>query len=360
MIPALRDIPRAVRPAMLVAPGLTLMAFLVAAGAFFAIIGQPPVKTLADLWQFAMGDAFSRRETLIKTAPILLCALATAIPGRLGLISVGAEGQLHAGAIAGTAVVLLAPGWPVTLLLPAMLCAAMLGGALWGGIAGLLRAWLEVNETITTLVLNYVGVLMVSALVYGAWRDPANLGWPATAPFPDAATLPVWPGTRVHLGLGLGVVATLIAGFVFWRGMLAERVRLLHQNRKLGETFGLDYRRYTVALMLAGGAAAGVAGIAEVSAVQGRLQPGISIGYGLTGFLVAWLCGHRFLAILPVSLLIGGLIAASDSLQLFAKVPAASATVLQGLLFVTVLTVPGLVARWRNVRWRGIQGSGGR
>jgi simple sugar transport system permease protein len=339
--------PRAVRTEILVAPALTIVAFLLAASAFFAIIGQPPLKTLADLWQFAMGDAFSRRETLIKTAPILLCALATAIPGRLGLISVGAEGQLHAGAIAGTAVVLVQQDWPAALLLPAMLCAAMLGGALWGGIAGLLRAALEVNETITTLVLNYVAVLMVSALVYGAWRDPANLGWPATAQFPEAARLPVWPGTRVHLGLGLGVVGTVLAALLFWRGLLADRVRLLHENRKLGETFGLDYRRYIIALMLAGGAAAGIAGIAETSAVQGRLQPGISIGYGLTGFLVAWLCGHRFLAILPVSLLIGGMIAASDSLQLFAQVPAASATVLQGVLFVTVLTVPGLVARWR-------------
>jgi simple sugar transport system permease protein len=350
MISALRERPRAFRAERLIAPGLTLVAFLLAASAFFAIIGQPPLKTLADLWQFAMGDGFSRRETLIKTAPILLCALATAIPGRLGLISVGAEGQLHAGAISGTAVVLVQQDWPASVLLPAMLGAAMLGGALWGGIAGVLRAGLEVNETITTLVLNYVAVLMVSALVYGAWRDPANLGWPATAQFPDAAKLPVWPGTRVHLGLGIGLVGALLAAFLFWRGLLADRVRLLHENRKLGETFGLDYRRYIVALMLAGGAAAGVAGIAETSAVQGRLQPGISIGYGLTGFLVAWLCGHRFLAILPVSLLIGGMIAASDSLQLFAQVPAASATVLQGVLFVTVLTVPGLVARWRDRR----------
>jgi simple sugar transport system permease protein len=350
MIASLRAIPRGLRPDTLVAPGLTLLAFLVAAGVFFAIIGQPPVKTLTDLWEFSMGDGFSRRETLIKTAPILLCALATAIPGRLGLISVGAEGQLHAGAIAGTAVVLLQQDWPAAVLLPTMLCAAMLGGALWGGIAGVLRAGLDVNETITTLVLNYVAVLMVSALVYGAWRDPGNLGWPATAQFPDAAKLPVWPGTRVHLGLGLGFVGAVLAALLFWRGLLADRVRLLHENRKLGETFGLDYRRYIIALTLAGGAAAGVAGIAETSAVQGRLQPGISIGYGLTGFLVAWLCGHRFLAILPVSLLIGGLIAASDSLQLFARVPAASATVLQGLLFVTVLTVPGLVARVRGRR----------
>lgn len=330
--------------------GLTLLAFLLVSMAFFVAIGQPPLKTLGDIWQFSVGEDFSRAETLVKTAPILLCALAAAIPGRLGLISVGAEGQLHAGAIAGTATVLMLPGWPASALLPVMLAAAMLGGALWGGIAGVLRARLEVNETITTLVLNYVAILMVNALVFGVWRDPGNLGWPATALFPSAAVLPYWPGTRVHLGLLLGVILALGAAFLFWRGLMADRIRLLHQNHKLGETFGLDFRRYVIVLMLAGGAVAGLAGIAEVSAIHGRLQPNISIGYGLTGFLVAWLCGHRFLAITPVSLMIGALIAAGDSLQLFARVPAASATVLQGLLFVTVLAVPGLVNRWKAPR----------
>jgi len=348
MIARMRSLPSALHGAGVAV--LTLAAFLAATSVFFLVIGQPPGKTLLDLWDFAAGDAFSRSETLVKTAPILLCALAAAIPGRLGLISVGAEGQLNAGAVAGTAVVLAAPGWPAPLLMPAMLAAGIVGGALWGGLPGFLRARLEVNETITTLVLNYVAVLLVNGLVFGPWRDPANLGWPATAGFPDAARLPEWPGTRVHLGLAFGIALALAAAWVFGRGLFAARVRLLSENRKLGETYGLDYRRYVLLLMAAGGGVAGLAGIAEASAIQGRLQPGLSVGYGLTGFLVAWLCGHRFLPILPVSLVIGGLIAASDSLQLFAKVPAASATIVQGLLFVTVLAVPGLLNRGRAGR----------
>lgn len=326
----------------------TLAGFLAVAMIFFALIGQPPLRTLGDLFVFAAGDPFSRGETLIKTAPILFCALAAAMPGRLGLISVGAEGQLHAGAIAGTAVMLLARDLPMAILLPATLIAGIVGGAVWGAIAGGLRAWLEVNETITTLVLNYIAILFVNALVFGAWRDPANQGWPATAPFPDTAILPDIGGSRVHFGLLLGVFIACSAAFVFRHGIFADRIRLLRENRKLAATFGLDYGRYVILVMLAGGGAAGLAGIIEASAIQGRLQPGLSVGYGLTGFLVAWLCGHRFLAILPVSLLIGGLIAAGDSLQLFAKVPAASATVLQGLLFLVVLIVPGLMKRWRG------------
>lgn len=326
---------------------LTIGAFLAAALAFFALIGQPPIKTLLDLFVFAAGDPFSRGQTLLKAAPIVLCALAAAIPGRLGLISVGAEGQLHAGAITGTAVMLIWQDGPAPLLLPAVLLAGVVGGALWGGIAGYLRARLDVNETIVTLVLNYVAVLMVNALVFGAWRDPGNQGWPATVSFPDAAIIPDITRSGAHAGLILGILLALAAAWLFWRGIFADRVRLLQDNRKVSATFGLDFGRYAILLMLAGGGVAGLSGIVEASAVQGRLQPGLSLGYGLTGFLVAWLCGHRFVAIIPVSLLIGGLIAAGDSLQLFAKVPAASATVLQGLLFFVVLVVPGLLRRWR-------------
>lgn len=331
--------------ARLLVPAATALAFLAVSALFFVAIGQPPLRTLASLVDFAAGDSFSREESLLKAAPILLCAIAAAIPGRLGLISVGAEGQLHIGAILGTFVVLGLPGAPAIILVPTMLAAAMLGGAVWGGVPGWLRGRLAINETILTLVMNYIAVLFVNALVFGPWRDPGNLGWPATARFPDAAALPVLPGTRLHLGLWLGVVLALVCARAFHAGTRAERIRVLALNRKVGETFGLNFAAHAVVLMALGGAAAGLAGLAEVAAIQGRLQPGLSLGYGLTGFLVAWLCRHRFLPILVGSVLIGALLAAGDSLQLFARVPAASVTVLQGLLFVTVLAVPGLIRR---------------
>jgi len=328
--------------------GATLTAFVVVSSLFFVAIGQPPARTLVNMIVFAVGDAYSLGETLVKTAPILLCALAAAIPGRLGLISVGAEGQLHIGAIFGTAAVLAAsPGAGGWYLIPALLAAGAVGGGLYGFIPGFLRSRLEINETISTLVLNYVAILMVSALVYGPWRDPANLGWPATSPFPAGAILPTIDDSRVHLGLVLGIAAAAVLHLLFTRGRWALSIRVLAGNRKVGETFGLNYRRQVVLLMALGGAVAGIAGIAEVSAVQGRLQPGISIGYGLTGFLVAWLSRHEPLIIIPVSFLVAGLISAGDALQMFAKVPAASVIVLQGLLFATALAVPGLLNRFR-------------
>lgn len=330
--------------------GVTALGFLVLTSAFFSLLGKPPFEMLWSLIVFATGDAYSISQTFAKTTPILLCALAVAVPGRLGLISVGAEGQLHAGAIAGTGMVLLAPELPGFALIPLMLAAAAFGGAIYGYLPGLMRARLDVNETITTLLLNYVSVMLVSALVFGIWRDPESQGWPATISFPDGAVLPALSGSRIHLGLLLGLLIAIALHLFFHHSRWSQRIRILAGNRKVGETFGVNFGFWVVVLMALGGAIAGIAGIAEVSAIQGRLQPSISLGYGLTGFLVAWLSRHQPLIIVPVSIFVGALVAGSDALQLFAKVPAASAVIMQGMLFATALAVPGLLARWR-ARW---------
>jgi general nucleoside transport system permease protein len=332
-------------------PGVIMaVVFVLVAMAFFMSIGKPPWSTLTDMVRFAVGDTYSLSETLVKTAPILLCALATIVPARLGLVSVGADGQLFIGAIFGTAVVLTFRNAPAPILLPAMLLAGMVGGALWGFVPGLLRGRLDANETIITLLLNYVGALLVNALVFGPWKDPSNLGWPATVGFPAAATLPGFFGTRTHPGLVFGVLAAIGFGILFAKSRWGRELAVLRGNAKVGRMIGLSFPREAMLVMSLGGALGGLAGICEVAAIQGRLQPGISVGYGLTGFLVAWLSGHNAFVAIMVSFLIGGLTAAGDSLQLFAKVPAASATILQGLLFATALAVGGLSRQWRASR----------
>ncbi len=327
------------------AVALAAVCFLAIAAAFFLLIGKPPLQMLGTMVLYAFGDGYSLSETLVKATPILLCALAIIVPARLGLISVGADGQLYIGALAGTAVMLAgtaARGW---WLLPAVLLGAMAGGALWGGVAGVLKARIGVNETISTLLLNYIGVLLVNHFVYGTWRDPANLGWPSTIPFPPEATVPSLFGTRVHAGFLIALVGVAAGHAWLVRSRFGVELRVLRENRKVGDMVGLDYARNAIVTMAIGGAIAGIAGICEASAIQGRLQPGLSLGYGLTGFLVAWLSGHSFVWAAPISVLIGGLIAAGDALQLYAKVPAASATVLQGLLFATALAVAGVARR---------------
>lgn len=320
-------------------------AFLLAAAVFLMAIGRPPLATLGQMLLYGFGDGYSLSESLVKATPILLCALAVILPARLGLISVGGEGQMYFGALTGTAIVVFFPGGPVLLLLPAMLVAGALGGALWSGAAGLLHAKYNVNETISTLLMNYIAVLLVSYVIYGAWKDPSSLGWPASIPFPKAATVPSLFGTRVHAGLLVAVTAAVILHVAVTYARWGIALRVLSGNRKVGAMVGFSFVRQTLLVMAIGGALAGFAGICETSAIQGRLQAGLSVGYGLTGFLVAWLSGQHFLRAVPIAILIGGLIAAGDALQLYSKIPSASATILQGLLFVAALGASGLASR---------------
>ncbi len=313
--------------ALAVAGLATLLFFALAAG-FLLLIGQPPLAIMLDLVGYAFGDPYSLSESLVKATPILFCALAVIVPARLGLISVGGDGQLYCGALVGTGIVLAMPDAPLPLLMPAMLAGGALGGAAMALVAGGLRARFHVNETITTLLLNYVGVLLVNFVVYGPWKDPGNLGWPATITFPPAATVPGLFGTRAHAGLVIAVALAVLFHLVFGRGRLGLQLRILRDNERVGRMAGLSFAHMVVLTMAVGGATAGLAGIIETSAIQGRLQPGISLGYGLTGFLVAWLAGHNFLTAIPLAVLIGGLMAAGDTLQLFAKVPASSVTIL--------------------------------
>ena len=320
-------------------------AFLLAAVLFLAAIGRPPLTTLAEMALYAFGDGYSLSESLVKATPILLCALAVILPARLGLITVGGEGQLYFGALTGTGVVIAFPGASFFLLLPAMLLAGALGGAFWSGAAGLLRARFSVNETISTLLMNYVAILLVNYVIYGPWKDPNSQGWPASIPFPPAATVPSLFGAQVHIGLVIAVVAAVVLHVGVTRTRWGLELSVLSGNRKVGAMAGFSFVRQTVFVMAIGGALAGFAGICETSAIQGRLQAGLSVGYGLTGFLVAWLSGQHFLRAVPIAILIGGLIAAGDALQLYAKIPSASATILQGFLFVAALGASGLAGR---------------
>lgn len=304
---------------------------------FFLLIGKSPFPVFASMVTGAVGSGFAVSETLVKATPVLLCGLATLIPARLGLISVGAEGQLFIGSIGGTAAVLWLSEPLGILVLPAMLLCAAASAAAYGLLAGWLRSALAVNETISTLLLNYIAPLLVSYLVYGPWKDPASLGWPATVPFPDASVLPSLFGTRVHVGLLIGLCAILLASFVLGRTKLGYWLDLLREAPKVARRGGLLVGRATLIVMAVGGACAGIAGIVEVSVIEGRLQPDVGAGAGYAGFLVAWLAKGSPYKLIPLSLLLGALATAGDNLQLFEGLPSAVTYVLQGLLFCSAL-----------------------
>jgi simple sugar transport system permease protein len=321
--------------------GLAALLFLVLASAFFLLVGRNPAAMFALMFQGSFGGGYALSETLVKTAPILLCALATVLPARLGLISVGAEGQLTAGALAGTALVLAVGDRWGAFTKPAMLLAAAAGGAGLGALAGFLRARLRVNETISTLLLNYIAPLFVDYLVYGPWKDPQSLGWPSTVMFPEAARLPTFFGTRVHLGLVLGLGLVLAAHFVLSRTRWGFYLDVLRSSPALARRAGLGFGAAALVVMAVGGACAGLAGIAEASVLEGRLQSGVGATAGYSGFLVAWLARGRLPLLVPLAVLVAGLAASGDNLQLAADLPSATTYVMQGLLFAAALIAAG-------------------
>jgi len=328
-------------------PALAGLAFVALAAVFFAVIGRDPVALIGVVLQSAVGDGYAVSESLVRATPILLCALATALPARVGLITVGAEGQFYIGAIAGTGAVLSmlpAPGWTV---LPLMLVTGALGGMAWSLVSGLLRTGLQVNETISTLLNNYVAALLVTWLVYGPWKNPASQGWPATAEFPAAAKLPALADSRVHAGLLIGIGLAIVLHLALTRTRWGLVLDVLRSNPRAGLVAGLDFRRNALLVMALGGALAGLAGIAETASIQGRLQSDIAGGAGFSGFLVAWLARNHCLRIIPLSLLVGALLASGDGLQMLAQVPSSVTLVIQGLLFVAVLLVNGWLDRKR-------------
>jgi general nucleoside transport system permease protein len=333
----------------LVAP--PIFAFAVAIVLMIALLyaaGRDPVSTLWSIGVGGFGSVGGIKETITRMTPLLLCALAAGIPAKAGLFNIGGEGQLYIGAISATAVVIYLSWLPHWLIIPAMILFAFLGGALWGFIPGILRGWLRVNEVLVSLMLNFVAIALVEHLVHGIWKDPSALGWPYSVAFPEWAVLPTLGNSNIHLGLLLGLVAIALVYLLLRRTTWGFSVRVIEANSQTARHVGIPVGVYVIALMALGGAMAALAGLGEVSVIQGRLKIGISPGYGYTGFLVAWLARKNMLAILPVAFLVGGFYSGADALQLLAGLPSSTVDIFMGLIFLAFL-VDEYLRRQRTV-----------
>jgi simple sugar transport system permease protein len=311
-----------------------------AAVAIFALIvlidGTNPLDTVPLMWDASVGTAFGRNEVVVKLIPFGLCALAVAIPARVGLINVGGEGQFYMGAWAAAGVILYsdAPGWT---LIPLAFAAGALGGGAWAGLAALLRVKGKVNEAISSLLLNFVAIQFVNYFVYGPWKDPSGPNWPFSAQFPGAAMLPVVWGGRITAAIFFVAVGLVAMWLVLRYTRIGYHARVVGGNALAAERAGIPVGRYLFWSLAIGGAVAGIAGMAEVTGIQGRLRPGISVNYGYVGFLAAWLGGHRPLGILLACLLFGAISVGGDSLQLGLDLPGSTVNILMALILFGVL-----------------------
>ena len=332
----------------LLLPVLALAAGLLLFGLFVMIDGHDPLQAWALLFRGAFGDAFSLQNTLQRAAPLMLTALCVALPARAGLTVIGGEGALVLGGLACAAL-------PYALPLPAglagtalLLAAAAAAGAAWIALAGALRQWRGVNETISSLLLGYVAINLFKHIVEGPLRDPASLNKPSTLPLAESVRIGTIGSWDVHWGLIFGLVACVAAAL--WLSMTTHgfAVRVVGGNLRAARLAGLPAHRLVVVACALGGAAAGLAGGIEVAAVHTAANASLIVGMGYTGILVSFVARHHPLAIVPVSLLFGGFLAAGSLLQRRMGLPDASVQVLMGFSFVVILA---------SEAWRGRLGT---
>jgi simple sugar transport system permease protein len=268
----------------------------------------------------------------------MLIATGLAIGFRSNIWNIGAEGQLTFGAICGGGLALYFHTSESAWLLPAMVVAGAVGGGAWAAVPAFLRTRFNTNEILVSLMLNYVAVLFLSYLVHGPWRDPGGFNFPESRLFPDAALLPViLDDTRLHLGLVFALAAVGI-GWVFVRkSFLGYQMRVAGLADMAALYAGFDRKRMVWFGLLAGGVAAGVAGLCEAAGPIGQLLPSVSPGYGYAAIIVAFVGRLHPLGILLASLLMSLLYLGGESAQMDLGLPSAVTGVFQGLLLFFLL-----------------------
>ena len=318
---------------------------------FLLGIGKSPVEFIDYVWRGGFGTAFSFQNTLQRSSPLILTALAVAIPARIGLIMIGGEGALVLGGFAAAAVAVPMVGVvPPIVVIPVMVAAALLVGAVWVGIAGYLRYARGVNETIASLLLTYIGIAIMNFFVEGVMRDPTNPNKPSTKPIGDAYMVGHIPGTDVHWGFAVGVLLSIALYILMTRTTFGFAARVTGGNYRAALAQGLPVGRIIVSCAMIAGACAGLAGYFEVAAIQGRANASLAAGYGFTGILVSFLARHNPVVIVPVAILFGGLVASGGLIQRRMGLPDATVLVLQGLIFVVLLTSETLYGRFAIFR----------
>lgn len=315
-------------------------------GVFLALSGVNPFDVFASIYRGAFGSWFSWQNTLQLAAPLMLTALCTALPARLGLIVIGGEGALVVGGVAAVAMALIMRSEPPFAVIAGMMLAGMVAGGLWVGLAGALRAYRGVNETISSLLLNYIAIALMNHLVTGPMRDPEMVNRPSSWHIGEQNMIGLIPGMDVHWGLVFGVIVCTAAFVLMHFTVFGFAARMVGGNVRAARIAGLPVARLTVITCFIAGAAAGLAGMVEVAAVHGRVSSSLVVGYGYTGILVAFIARQNPLAVISIAILLGGINASGGLVQRTHDLPDATVLVMQGILFLMILVSEPLYGRF--------------
>ncbi|MDL2403671.1 ABC transporter permease [Rhizobium mayense] len=344
--PVLEWLARRAEPVVITLGGI--FAGLALFSLFLLALGKSPAMLSQLMYTGGFGSWFSIQNSLSRASPLLLTALCVALPVRLGLVIIGGEGAVVLGGVAAAAIALPLVGTaPVPVVLILMAAAAFVVGGIWISLAGLLRHYRGVNETISSLLLAYIAIALMNQFVEGPLRDPASLNKPSTKPLPSDYMLGNIPGMDVHWGLVIGIMACVVSWVLIEMTSFGFAARIAGGNVRAAQIQGLPVGKLIGGLTAIAGGFAGLAGMVEVAAVQGSANASLAAGYGYTGILVAFLARHNPLAIIPVAFFFGGIDAAGGLIQRRMGLPDATVLVLQGTLFIVILFCETFYGRFR-------------
>ncbi len=326
----------------LVAGGLGL----IVGAAMLLFLGANPLDAYAAMAQGAFGSPNSFADTLVKASPLLFVGIGTCIAYRCGVINIGGEGQIVMGGIFATGVALTFQDAPAWVLVPGGLLAGFVGGAIWGGLAGVLKVSFRVNEVLSTIMLNSIAGFIMTFLLTGVLIDPTTLDnaikIPQTQRLPIASDLARWIPTRLHAGIALGIVIAILAYILLWRTTIGYRIRAVGSSPKASRYAGISVERYQLLAFVLSGALAGVGGAVELFGVTHRLfSDGSVLGFtgnaGFNGIVAALFGGLHPIGTIPAAVLFGALLVGANQLQRTMQVPSPFVTTLDGLIVIFVV-----------------------
>lgn len=322
---------------------------LVTAAVFLAVLKLNPLSVYASMLDGAYGTPYRFRQTVITTVPLIITSLGIAIAFKMKFWNIGAEGQILMGGFFGAYFALNFDFLPKPLLLLIMLIAGAIGGGLWALIPAYLKAKWQTNESITTLMLNYVALKWVVYLQYGPWKDPNSFGMPIMPRFSDQAILPEVFG--VHIGWIIAVVLVVVVFLFMNYSKKGFEIAVLGESENTARYAGINIGRTILTAVFFSGALCGITGIIQASAVSNSLSVGLSGGMGYTAIITAWLSGLSAPVIVVVCFLFATLTQGGAYIQTAFGIPAAAAAILQALILFFVLG-SDFFTKYRVV-WKG-------
>ena len=347
ILPVLQRRERVIPAAQGVAFIFGIGAALVLGAVLLALSGHAPITVYGRMLDSSLGGVDSLSRTLVRATPLALAGLSVAVAGSMGLWNIGAEGQMMAGATFATGVALVAEGLSGPVLITAMIAAGALGGLVLALGPALARAYLNVNEIITTLMLVEVAIRIVEWLEVGPWKDPESFGFAVITELPEQASLPGLFG-RAHIGVVLAAVLLVVFWLAVSRTAWGYELRVAGSSGATARYAGISLKRKVLTAMLLSGAIAGIAGAVELTGTASRLSPGLSNGYGYAGIIVAALALMRPSGVAVVAFVFGAVQVGGQSIQTMG-VESSISVILQAMILIAAL-VAAVLLNYR-IRW---------